>query len=168
VTRQAWKDRLVFGLAVLVTLGGPAAGIAVAVAADDPAPQRQAAAPAPQPAPTTPPPVPEYDPATGCLSNGVPDRDRMAECQRQLHGPDWCDPMAPDYWECDRRRIDRITREALRDTERHRGLRPGGGGGSWSPRGPSSPRPIQPYPALPGDPNDRDHDGRACESGCIN
>jgi hypothetical protein len=30
----------------------------------------------------------------------------------------------------------------------------------------SSSRPIQPYPALPGDPNDRDGDGVACEYGC--
>ena len=32
----------------------------------------------------------------------------------------------------------------------------------------SSSRPIQPYPALPGDPNDRDGDGVACEYGCKN
>jgi hypothetical protein len=29
-------------------------------------------------------------------------------------------------------------------------------------------RPIQPYPAPPGDPNDRDGDGVACEYGCKN
>jgi hypothetical protein len=35
--------------------------------------------------------------------------------------------------------------------------------------GPGSPsRPIQPYPATPGDPNDRDGDGVACEYGCKN
>jgi hypothetical protein len=32
----------------------------------------------------------------------------------------------------------------------------------------SSDRPIQPYPAPPGDPNDRDGDGVACEYGCKN
>jgi hypothetical protein len=44
----------------------------------------------------------------------------------------------------------------------------GHGGGrvpSWQP---SRPRPIPPYPALPGDPNDRDRDGRACEARCVN
>jgi hypothetical protein len=41
---------------------------------------------------------------------------------------------------------------------------------SWpSDPGPgSASRPIQPYPASPGDPNDADHDGVACEYGCKN
>jgi hypothetical protein len=57
------------------------------------------------------------------------------------------------------------------DLDRYRGMNPGRAP-SWTPRTPSwtpsRPRPIQPYPAWPGDPNDRDHDGRSCESGCIN
>jgi hypothetical protein len=32
----------------------------------------------------------------------------------------------------------------------------------------SASRPIQPYPASFGDPNDADHDGVACEYGCKN
>ncbi len=49
-------------------------------------------------------------------------------------------------------------------------------GGSLDHDWPSNPgpgsndpsRPIQPYPAAPGDPNDRDGDGVACEFGCKN
>ena len=114
---------------------------------DEPPSRPQAAAPAPT---TRPAPVPPLDAPEACAFGAPPQPGLMAEC--------------------DRRKLDRITREALRDgerlrqAERARGLRPSGGR-SWSP---SSPRPIQPYPAWPGDPNDRDHDGRSCESGCIN
>jgi hypothetical protein len=148
-------DEVKGGLIIAAVFAVPALGIGIAVAIDDPPPTPQAAAPAPAPlpAPTIPPtptvPVPPLDSPEACAWGAPPQPGLMAECEA--------------------RRLDRITREALRDTERYRGLRPGGGGGeSWSPRGPSSPRPIQPYPALPGDPNDRDHDGRACESGCSN
>jgi hypothetical protein len=111
---------------------------------DEPPPRPRAAAPAP----TTPPaPVPPLDSPEACAWGAPPQPGLMAECER-----------------C---RLEQRNRELLRDAERYRGLRPGGGP-SWSPRGPSSPRPIQPYRAWPGDPNDRDHDGRSCESGCIN
>jgi hypothetical protein len=152
--RKPWADAARGWLIVCGVFAVPALGIGIVVATDDPPAQPHVApAPAPLPAPTTPPtptvPVPPLDSPEACAWGAPPQPGLMAECER--------------------RRLDSITREALRDTERYRGLRPGGGGGpSWTPRAPSSPRPIQPYPALPGDPNDRDHDGRACESGCIN
>jgi hypothetical protein len=147
------------GLIVVAVFAVPALGIGIGVAVDNastddpPRPQPTAPAPIPLPAPTTPStptvPVPPLDSPEACAWGAPPQPGLMAECER--------------------RRLDRITREALRDTERYRGLNPGGGGGGyWSPRGPSSPRPIQPYPALPGDPNDRDHDGLACDYGCKN
>jgi hypothetical protein len=57
------------------------------------------------------------------------------------------------------------------DPPSYPGRLPGGGiDHDWPTNpGPGSPsRPIQPYPAPPGDPNDRDGDGVACEYGCQN
>jgi hypothetical protein len=145
------KGLLVVLAMVAVPLVG--IGIGIAVATDRPQPQPQTATPA---APVPPPPAPVLpDPRP------VPPLHSAEACQ-------WDAPPQPGLMaECERRRLDQLTRETLRDTKRFEGWRPGGGP-SWSPRSPSSPRPIPPYPAWPGDPNDRDHDGRSCESGCIN
>jgi hypothetical protein len=152
VTRTTWKDSLLGWLIVTAVFAVPLSPIVYLKLTEDPAiarPQPQAAAPAPTipPAPA-PQPVPPLDSPEACAFGAPPQPGLMAECER--------------------RRLEERNRRLLAETEKYRGLRPGGGGPSLSPRGPSSPRPIQPYPALPGDPNDRDHVGRACESGCIN
>jgi hypothetical protein len=137
-------------LIVLAVFAVPLVGIGIVVATDQPQSQPQAVAPV----------APVLPPAPAAPDRPVPPLHSAEACQ-------WGAPPQPGLMaECERRRLDRLTRETLRDTERFRGLRPGGP--SWSPRSPSSPRPIPPSPAWPGDPNDRDHDGRACESGCIN
>jgi hypothetical protein len=127
------------GLIVAAVFAVPALGIGIAVAVDN-ASTDDSSRPQPAASAPIPLPAPTTPPAPPPVAPEVCEWGDPPPCFGQIPG----------------------------ETERYRGLRPGGGG-SWSPpRGPSSPRPIPPYPALPGDPNDRDHDGRACESGCIN
>jgi len=131
--------------------------------------------------PSSQPPVPTTNPAVEqarrdaafavALAQAEAQRQAAAaEAARmaphQMTGPahHWrCNPFRPDYRECDQARVDAISREVLREYPNPTPAGPRVP--SWQP---SSPRPIQPYWAAPGDPNDRDHDGRACESGCIN
>lgn len=143
-------------LIILAMVAVPLAGIGIVVATDQPQSQPPAAAPV---APAPPPPAPAApDPRP------VPPLHSAEACQ-------WDAPPQPGLMaECERRRLDQRNRDLLRDTKQWEGWNPGSGRSpSWSPRSPSwNPRPIPPYPAWPGDPNDRDHDGRSCESGCIN
>jgi hypothetical protein len=145
------KDGIGGLLVILVMVAGPVLGIAIAVNGhSDPGPgtEQQQRAQAPAPAPVPPPsPTPTAPPAP------APPAGSLEACNR-----------LPTYAERDRCRIEEATRYGQRFRSLNPGLPPGQ---PWSPQVPS-PRPIPPYPALPGDPNDRDHDGRACESGCIN